>query len=81
MLITKADATFGASLPDIHGCVATSTDLNKVKDLIKEGVWLHLSRLRELHQPLPNAATTSFDDNLEPEEQVGQVETEVDIAC
>lgn len=73
VLITKAGATFGASLPDIPGCVATSTDLNRVKDLIKEGVWLHLTRLWELKKPLPNAKTISFEEDLEPEEQLIEV--------
>ncbi len=40
--VVRYKATYNAVLPDVPGCVATSTDLNKVRDLIKDGLRLHL---------------------------------------
>ncbi len=70
VVITKGGNTFGASLPDMPGCVALSSDLNKVKELIKEGVVLHLKGTLEHKYQLPDARTTTFEEDMDPDEEL-----------
>lgn len=70
MEVVRYKTTYNAVLPDVPGCVATSTDLNKVKDLIKEGLRLHLELMLKEGQALPEARTTSSSgDDLDDEEE------------
>lgn len=57
--IVRYKATYNAVLPDVPGCVATSTDLNKCKDLIKDGLRLHLDLLLKAGHELPAVQTAS----------------------
>jgi predicted RNase H-like HicB family nuclease len=57
VIIEKADAGFGAYIPDLPGCVPLGQTRTEVERLIKEAVALHISDLRE--QGLPVPASTS----------------------
>ena len=55
VVILKYEGTFNAYYPDVPGCVATSSDLDKVRESIVQGLKLHLSFLakRGVAWPVP----------------------------
>ncbi len=69
VVITKRGATYGAHLPDVLGCIATSTSLERVRQLIKDGLLLHLEGILEDGDELPFARTTHFSSTPEEEEE------------
>ena len=85
-VIELEGATYNAWCPDVLGCVATSTSLEKVKQLIKDGLGLHLSALLERGLGVPKPTTSSIsqlsgelavDDNEVVETGI----VDVEIAC
>ena len=54
-VIVKQGATYNAIIPAIPGCVATSTSLGEVKDLIQNGLQFHLEGMVEDGEQLPEA--------------------------
>ena len=57
VVIEKGPTSYGASVPDLPGCVAVGQSAAEVKKLIAEAVFLHLEGLREDGLPIPEAAT------------------------
>lgn len=53
VVIEKGDASFGAYVPDLPGCVAACDSREKVIKLIHEAIELHLEDLKENGEPLP----------------------------
>jgi predicted RNase H-like HicB family nuclease len=47
VVIEKGDASWGAYVPDLPGCVAVADSREKVVELIREAVEFHLEDLRE----------------------------------
>ena len=84
VVIIQRGATYGAHLPDIPGCIATSTDLGMVKELIRDGLALHLEGILEDGDELPAARTTHFvkTPSKEEEEEIeqGPIRIKVPIA-
>ena len=58
-IVRYKQATYNAVFPDVPGCVATSTDLNEVRSLIKDGLRFHLELLVKEGKELPEVRTTS----------------------
>ena len=53
VIIEKTDAGFGASVPDLPGCVAVGETEEEVRELIREAIEFHIDGLREDGQPVP----------------------------
>lgn len=57
-VISCCRASYGAHLPDVPGCIAVSTDIIQVKQLIMDGLALHLEGILEDGDEVPPARTT-----------------------
>jgi predicted RNase H-like HicB family nuclease len=57
VVIERGPTSYGASVPDLPGCVAIGSSLVDVQRLIREAIDLHLAGLREDGQPIPAPAT------------------------
>jgi predicted RNase H-like HicB family nuclease len=57
VLYEKGPTSWGAEIPDLPGCVAAGDTLEEVKQLIRERMKLHLDRLREDGDPIPEPTT------------------------
>ena len=55
---------YGAYVPDLPGCIATSSTKESVEKLIAEAIGLHLESLREHGDPIPEP--TSLVEYIEP---------------
>lgn len=70
VVIIRCGATYGAHLPDVPGCIATSKDLNTVRSLIRDGLVLHLEGMLDDGDNLPEARTTHFSKTPSEEEEM-----------
>jgi predicted RNase H-like HicB family nuclease len=57
VLIEKGNTSYGASVPDLPGCIAVGETLEEVQQLIREAIALHLEGLREEGLPIPEPTT------------------------
>ena len=57
VVIEKGPTSYGASVPDLPGCVAVADTREQVETLIEEAIALHLAGLREDGLPTPAALT------------------------
>ena len=53
IVVEKGDASYGAYVPDLPGCVAAAETRAEVMKLIKEAIELHLDGLRADGEPIP----------------------------
>lgn len=58
VVIEKANASYGAYVPDLPGCVAVGDSAEEVMTLIKEAIELHLDAMRADGEPIPPPTTT-----------------------
>lgn len=56
VVIERGPSSFGASVPDLPGCVAIGATLEDVERLIQEAITVHVAGLREdgLTPPAPS---------------------------
>jgi predicted RNase H-like HicB family nuclease len=59
----KGPTSWGASVPDLPGCIAVGATRAEAEDLIREAIEAHLQAMRDLDVPLP-----------EPFHEIGEVE-------
>jgi predicted RNase H-like HicB family nuclease len=57
IVIEKGATSYGASVPDLPGCVAVGETLDEAKELIQEAIALHLEGLRAEGLPIPEPTT------------------------
>jgi predicted RNase H-like HicB family nuclease len=57
VLIEKGNTSYGASVPDLPGCIAVGETLEEVQRLIREAIAFHLEGLREEGLPIPEPTT------------------------
>ncbi len=57
IVIAKGPTSYGASIPDLPGCVAAGETLEEAKVLIQEAIALHLEGLRAEGMPIPEPTT------------------------
>jgi predicted RNase H-like HicB family nuclease len=57
VIIERAEAGFGAYVPDLPGCVALGETRAEVETLIKEAVALHIADLRDQGLPVPSPSS------------------------
>jgi predicted RNase H-like HicB family nuclease len=53
IVVEQAERNFGASVPDLPGCVATGETVEETERLLREAIELHIAGLREEGQQLP----------------------------
>jgi len=58
VVIEKGPSSFGASVPDLPGCIAVGVTLEEVERLIQEAIAVHIDGLRREGLPVPEAGTT-----------------------
>jgi predicted RNase H-like HicB family nuclease len=59
VLIEKGPTSYGASVPDLPGCVAVAETRQEVEHLIKGAIEKHLKGMREDGDPIPAPVTTA----------------------
>ena len=59
VVIEWAETNYSASVPDLPGCVATGETVEEVTRLMREGIALHLERMRADGEPIPPPTTTA----------------------
>lgn len=57
IVIERGPTSFGASVPDLPGCVAVGTSEAEVRQLIREAIDRHVEALRATGQVVPAATT------------------------
>jgi predicted RNase H-like HicB family nuclease len=57
VLIERGPTSYGASVPDLPGCVAVGETLDEVLQLIPEAIRLHLEGLQAAGLPIPPPTT------------------------
>ena len=53
VIVEKGEASFGAHVPDLPGCVAVAETKDEVLELIQEAIEFHLEGLRADGEPIP----------------------------
>jgi predicted RNase H-like HicB family nuclease len=57
VVIEQGPTSFGATVPDLPGCIAVGDSRDEVERLIQEAIVLHLKVLREAGEPVPGPHT------------------------
>ena len=57
VIIEKGDTSYGASVPDLPGCIAVGETLDEVQRLIREAIAFHLEGLKLEDLPIPEPTT------------------------
>jgi len=59
VIVEKGETSYGASVPDLPGCIAVGETREEVLQLIREAIELHLESMREDGTPLPEPHSTT----------------------
>lgn len=54
VIIEPTGDGYGASVPDLPGCIAVGDTLEETESLIREAVGYHIEMLRENGDPIPD---------------------------
>lgn len=57
VIIEQGDTSYGATVPDLPGCIAVAETLGEVETLIREAIDFHIEGLREEGMPVPRSTT------------------------
>jgi len=57
VVIEKAEASYGAYVPDLPGCIAAAETEDEVKKLIQEAIEFHIEGLKENGESVPEPAS------------------------
>jgi predicted RNase H-like HicB family nuclease len=57
IVIERGPTSYGATVPDLPGCVAVGESLAEVQELIRDAIEAHVAFLRDEGQPVPPPAT------------------------
>ena len=57
VVIERGASSYGASVPDLPGCIAVASTREEVERLIEEAIALHVAGMREDGLPVPPART------------------------
>jgi predicted RNase H-like HicB family nuclease len=57
VIIEKGDTSYGASVPDLPGCVAVGETMAEVQRLIREAIAFHLKSLKLEGLPISEPTT------------------------
>ncbi len=53
VIVEAGPESYSAYVPDLPGCIAAADTRDEVESLIREGIALYLSALRERDRPIP----------------------------
>lgn len=53
VIFEKGENSYGASVPDLPGCIAVGQTMEEVKELIAEAIEFHIEGLRENGERVP----------------------------
>jgi predicted RNase H-like HicB family nuclease len=59
VVIERGPSSYGASVPDLPGCVAVGETLAEVETLIHDAIEFHIEGLREDGQPVPEPSSSA----------------------
>lgn len=59
VVVEKGKSGYGAHVPDLPGCVAVGESRREVLELIREAIELHIEKLRESGQLVPEPNSQS----------------------
>lgn len=59
VIIERGEASWGAHVPDLPGCIAVAETREEIIELIKEAIDFHLEGLRERGEPAPVPSSES----------------------
>lgn len=70
VVIVKYYGTYNAYIPDVPGCVATSSDIYEVRQFITKAFEWHVEAILNAQLPMPEPKTMAheYDCELEPED-------------
>ena len=57
VIIEQGDTSYGATVPDLPGCIAVAETVEEVESLIGEAIDFHIEGLREEGMPVPPPTT------------------------
>ena len=57
VMIERGPTSYGATVPDLPGCVAMAETLEEVETLIREAIDFHIEGLLQDGQPIPPPTT------------------------
>jgi len=57
VVIERGPTSWGATVPDLPGCVAVADTRDEVERLIQEAIAFHIAGLREDGRPVPKPQT------------------------
>ena len=57
VVIERGPTSYGATVPDLPGCVAVGETLKDAERLIEEAIAEHVALLKKLGKPLPTPQT------------------------
>ena len=58
VVIEKGPTSYGASVPDLPGCIAVGVTAEEVRQLIREAIVGHVETLQATGQVVPEPTTT-----------------------
>ena len=58
VIIEKGPTSFGAYVPDLPGCAAVGDSEEEVRQLIRDGIEMHIEDLRARGEPVPAPASS-----------------------
>ncbi len=59
VVIEKGEASYGAHVPDLPGCIAVGQSREEVLKLVREAIEFHIEGLREAGEPVPMPSSMS----------------------
>jgi predicted RNase H-like HicB family nuclease len=61
VVIEEGPTSFGASVPDLPGCLAVGETRKEVERLIQEAITEHVALLRKRGLPVPDARSSAIE--------------------
>ena len=58
VIFEKGENSYGASVPDLPGCIAVGETMEEVRALIAEAIEFHIEGLRESGEVVPQPSAT-----------------------
>ena len=58
VIFEKGENSYGASVPDLPGCIAVGETMEEVRELIAEAIEFHIEGLKESGEIVPQPSAT-----------------------
>lgn len=62
VIFEKGENSYGASVPDLPGCIAVAETMAEVRELIAEAIEFHIEGLREDGEVVPLPSSPSIEE-------------------